>query len=90
VPAEIIRLSRGYTVVEVARRFRVGRDRVREWIVRGELEALDTADPHTGRPRYVVTAEALERFERSRSAARPKPQPRQRRRVVPLDYFPDL
>jgi hypothetical protein len=82
-------VPRGLTVGEVARRYRVGRDRVRGWIARGELAAINTADACADRPRYVVTADALERFEQSRSAAKPKPAPR-RRRALDVDYFAEL
>jgi len=80
---------RGLTVRDVARLYRVGEDKVRGWIRRGELAALNTADVRCARPRYVVTPEALERFERSRSAAPPPKPPRRRKRTQLVDYYPD-
>jgi hypothetical protein len=64
---------------------------VRGWIRRGELLALNVADSKCGRPRFVVTPEALEQFERSRAAATPdKPVPRRKRRPAGMiDFFPD-
>jgi hypothetical protein len=59
------------------------------WIKRGELSAINTAEPGA-RPRLVVLPAALERFERARSAAAPpKPQRRRRRSAGFIDYFPD-
>jgi hypothetical protein len=72
----------------VARRYRVGEDKVRRWIARGELAAVNTAAVLSGKPRWVVTAEALAEFERKRRGG-PSPKPQRRRRRVPLvDYFP--
>jgi transposase-like protein len=81
-------LTRGYTVSDVARRYRVARKRVREWIRRGRLAAINTADP-LHRPRWVVTPDALVKFERGRQAT-PMPKPtRRRKRTDLVDYFPD-
>jgi hypothetical protein len=81
--------AHGLTVAEVARLYRVGEDRVRGWISRGELFAINTSDATCKRPRYVVPAHALERFERGRAAARPKPAPRRKRKSHLIDFFPD-
>jgi hypothetical protein len=73
----------------VARRYRVGEDKVRSWIARGELRAVNTAAVLCGRPRWVVPADALAEFERRRIGG-PAPQvPRRRRREVVRDYYPD-
>jgi hypothetical protein len=81
---------RGLTVREVAGRYRVSPDRVRNWIRRGELFAINTADPLCGKPRFLVPPEALERFERGRAAAAPPKPPRRRRQMKTgfIDYFP--
>jgi hypothetical protein len=82
-------LTTGLTVREFARRYRVGEDKVRIWIFRGELKAVNTAAALCGRPRWVIPAEALAEFERRRSSA-PPPKPRRRRRQArPIDYYPD-
>jgi transposase len=82
-------MSTGLTTSDVARRYRVGESKVRSWIARGELAAVNTADIACSRPRYVVTADALAEFEKRRSAAR-TPAPRRRRRKAPAqrDYYP--
>ena len=79
----------GLTVREVARRYRVGPDKVRRWIKAGELFAINTADVLCGKPRYVVTADALQRFEAGRAVADPPKPQRRRRQTVMTDYYPD-
>lgn len=78
----------GYTTADIARRYRVGEDKVRSWIRSGELPAINTSSTRCGRPRYVVTAEALTAFEASRSAAPPPKPKRRRRKVAMTDYYP--
>jgi excisionase family DNA binding protein len=83
------RRAAGLTVREVARRYRVGEDKVRGWIARGELAAINTAAMLCGRPRWVIQPEALVEFEqRRRGGPAPMPQ-RRRRRVHEIDYYPD-
>ena len=78
----------GFTVADVARRYRVGEDKVRTWIRRGELLAINTATELCGKPRWVVTPEALLAFERLRVGG-PSPKPARRRRcTAQVDYFP--
>jgi transposase len=79
----------GLTVADVARRYRVGEDKVRGWIARGEMRAINTATVLCGRPRWVVPVEALAEFERRRAGGPPPKLPRQRRRHAPVDYYPD-
>jgi excisionase family DNA binding protein len=79
----------GFTVAEVARRLRVSPDKVRLWIRRGELKAINTATALCGRPRWVVTAESLAEFENMRAGG-PPPKPQRRRRQLDLvDYYSD-
>ncbi len=81
--------AHGLTTADVAKRYRVGQDRVRAWIAAGELRALNTADARCGRPRYVVTPEALAEFERRRAAGPPPKAPRRCRQSAARDYYPD-
>jgi hypothetical protein len=79
----------GLTVREAAARYRVSPDKVRGWIRSGELAALNTASVLCGKPRFVITPEALREFERRRAGgAPPKPQ-RRRRRQAQTDFYPD-
>src|SRR5262245_11628903 len=81
----------GLTVKDVARRFRISPDKVRGWISHGELRAINTAGVLCGRPRWIVTAEALAEFEQRRQGG-PTSKPVKRRRVKRsdwVDYYPD-
>jgi len=79
----------GLTVADLARRYRVGADKVRAWIGRGELDAVNTASALCGRPRWVVLPEQLAAFE-CRRAGGPPPKPaRRKRRAAAVDYYPD-
>jgi excisionase family DNA binding protein len=80
--------STGLTVREVARRYRVGEDKVRTWIARGELKAINTAAALCGRPRWVVPVDALAEFERRRAGGPPPKPPSRRRRREAIDYYP--
>ncbi len=90
MPAEALRdgPAAGLTVADVARRLRVGEDKVRNWITKGELRAINTAAALCGKPRYVVTPEALAEFENRRAAAPPPKPQRRRREQAAIDYFP--
>ena len=82
-------LLHGYTTGDIARRHRVGEEKVRGWIKSGQLAAINTSDSSCARPRYVVTPDALHEFERKRSASPPPKPPRRRRRPVMTDFYPD-
>src|SRR4051794_23340201 len=79
----------GLTVSEVARRYRVSEDKVRLWLRQGELKAINTSTVLSGKPRWVIPADALEAFERRRAAGAPAKHPRRRRPKVATDFFPD-
>jgi hypothetical protein len=78
----------GLTVADVARRYRIGEDKVRQWIRSGELAAVNTAAALCGRPRWVVLPDALAAFEQRRTAA-PVRKPRTKRQSYRIDYYPE-
>jgi len=65
---------RGITTEEVARRYRVSPDKVRAWVRRGELAAINTSRNRCGKPRYVFTPDALAAFERGHAAQTETPK----------------
>jgi excisionase family DNA binding protein len=74
---------------QVAAYLRVGRDRVLNWLRKGELGAVNLAAPGD-RPRFVVLPHHLAEFERWHAAAAPpKPARRRRRPAGYVDFFPD-
>jgi hypothetical protein len=79
----------GLTVADVARRYRVSPDKVRLWIGRGELSAINTAAVLCGKPRWVITPDALASFERGRQGGKLSRPPRRKKRTCLVDYFPD-
>ena len=84
-----VRLGAGLTVPEAARRYRVGEDKIRSLIRQGELKAINMASVLCGKPRWVITPEALAEFERRRAGGPPPKKPRRRKRVQMEDYYPD-
>jgi excisionase family DNA binding protein len=80
---------RGLTPREVAAYLRIGPDRVRAMIARGELGAVDVTPRRRGRPRYIVLPHHLAEWERARQVAPPPKTPPRRRGSGRIDYFPD-
>lgn len=56
------------SVPEVARRLRVKPDKVRGWMVRGELIGVNVASKPSGRPIWRIAHEELNRFLRARQS----------------------
>jgi hypothetical protein len=82
--------THGWTPNELAKLLRVSPDKVRSWIKRGVLSAIDTNDVQCGRPRYVILPHHLADFERRRHAATPEPPKRKRRKqTMEIDFYPD-
>jgi excisionase family DNA binding protein len=90
MPAEpAIGADAGLTVQDVAKRYRVSPDKIRAWIARGELRAINTATALCGKPRWVITPDALSAFEQKRVGG-PTPKPQRRRRLpAVIDFYPD-
>jgi hypothetical protein len=81
--------TRGLTVREVARRYRLGKDRVLAMIRSGALRALNLAPSRCGRPRYVIMPDALRQWEQANQVSPPPPPRRRQKRSYEVDYFPD-
>jgi hypothetical protein len=77
------------TVRQVARRYRVSKDKVLAFIRRGELAAVNTAAALCGKPRWVILPEALAAFEKRRTGGAPTQLARRKKRTTTVDYFPD-
>jgi excisionase family DNA binding protein len=90
MPPDAAPAGRGLTVSEVASRLRVSEDKVRGWIRRGELIAINVADSLLGKPRWTISHEALAAFENLRTSAPPPAPPRRRRKAVVEDFYPHL
>ena len=78
----------GFTVADLARRWRVGADKVRTFLRRGELVGVNVAADLSGRPQWRITAESVERFERRRTSV-PAPKAPRRKRTEIIDFYPD-
>jgi hypothetical protein len=81
--------TRGFTTADLALRYRVSEDKIRQWIRDGLIRAINTADVLCAKPRFVVPPEALADFERVRSAATPPKPPRRKRKTEAVDFYPD-
>ncbi len=83
------------TPPQVARRLGVHPDKVRAWIGKGLIKAVNVASkPGAGRPRYRISCEELVNFQ-ARQAAKPLPAslPRPQRPRTPagyVDFLPHL
>jgi hypothetical protein len=82
--------ARGYTTADAAKLLRVSEEKIRKWIKSGQLAALDTAEPNSRKPRFVILPDAIERFAAARSPALPPKPTRRKRRTEEVDYFPHL
>ena len=67
------------TPPDYAARLGVTPEKIIAAIRRGELAAIDTAEPGSSRPRYRISPQAIDTFERFR-AARPREERPARRR----------
>ena len=70
-------------------RYRVGEDKVRGWITRGELRAINTSAVLCGKRRWVIPPEALAEFEKRRAGGPPPAPARRHRRQAQVDFYPD-
>ena len=79
-------MTRSLTPPEFAKRYGINTDKVHVFIRDGELRAIDVSQKPGGRPRWRITPEAIEEFERRRSSKTPAASPKpKRRRKTPDD-----
>jgi hypothetical protein len=81
--------ERGLTVADVAVRYRVSPDKVRAWIAKGVLRAINRSDTRSARPSWVVMPEALADFEQGRQPAAPPKPARRKKKSAAIDFYPD-
>jgi hypothetical protein len=87
-PADALPVA-GYTVNDLCRRWRIGGDKVRALIRRGELIAVNLASNLAAKPQWRITPESVEQFERRRTSAPPPRPPRRRKQTTMVDFYPD-
>ena len=78
----------GYTVRDLARRWRIGSDKIRAFIRAGELVAINLATHRSAKPQWRITSESVEAFEQRRSSTPPPKPQRRRRKAAMIDYYP--
>ena len=76
-------IERIYTPPRLAKRWGVSPEKIVRWILAGELTAMNLAASVSGRPRYRITQDAVDAFERSRQVSPPLSIPRTKRRSLP-------
>jgi hypothetical protein len=82
--------ERGYSIADLSRRWKIGSDKIRSFLRRGELIGIKVASDPAGRPQWRITQASVEAFERRRSSA-PAPKPARRRmQRAPVDYLADV
>jgi hypothetical protein len=81
--------ARGYSVADLCRRWRIGADKIRAFLRKGELVGVNVAGSLVARPLWRVTRESVERFEARRSSAPPPKPPPRRKQAAAIDYYPD-
>jgi excisionase family DNA binding protein len=56
-----------YGIKDISKRFAVGQHTVLQWIHSGELQAINVGRRVRGRPKWRISHDALEQFERART-----------------------
>jgi hypothetical protein len=79
----------GYSVADLCRRWKIGADKIRAFLKRGELVGVNVASTLSGKPQWRITGESVERFERRRSSAPPPKTVRRQRRREMVDFYAD-
>lgn len=80
--------SSTHTVRDISERFGVSEHTVLSWINSGELRAINVGRKADARkPRWRITAAALEAFEAMRTATPPPPRTKRRKRLGDVIQF---
>lgn len=79
----------GYSVADLCLRWKVGPDKVRAFLRKGELVGINVATNLSAKPQWRVTRESVELFERRRSTTPPPKPARRHRRRQEIDFYPD-
>lgn len=79
--------DRALSVKDICERYSVGEHTVLGWINRGEIRAINVSRHRGAKPRWRVTAEALQAFELSRTPSPPPPQTRRKKRSAEVIEF---
>ncbi len=80
--------DRALTVREVAERYGVSEGTVLGWVKSGQLQAINVGRSMAAKkPRWRITAEALETFELVRTHSPPPPTRRRRKRQAEVVEF---
>jgi hypothetical protein len=79
----------GYSVADLCRRWKVGPDKVRSFLRRGELIAVNLAASLSGKPLWRITRESVKTFEQRRTSAPPPRPARRKKKAAAIDFYPD-
>jgi hypothetical protein len=80
-------MKSGFSVSDLCRRWKVGPDKIRGFLRRGELIGINLATNLSARPQWRITPESVDQFERRRSSAPPGKLLRKRKPAL-IDYYP--
>jgi hypothetical protein len=77
-----------YTVKDLQLRYGVGESTVLAWIHSGELKAINVGvEPGKRRPRWRITAEAVQAFEAGRTPTPSLPAVRRRKQDQVIEFY---
>jgi len=79
----------GVTVPELAKLLRVGQDKIRGWIKKGMLGAVNTASEECGTKRFVIMPWHLAEWEKRRNAGPAPKQVKSKKQTTRIDHYPD-
>src|SRR5262249_52665197 len=87
--SRLVQNVEGYSIADLWHRWKVGPDKIRGFLRRGEMLGINVAANLSGKPQWRITAESVERFEQRRSSLPlPVPTRARRRSVERIDYYP--